>query len=566
MKKLINSILAFALIAGFLTLQSCDDDDEPQSSAKDITSFVFAGLDPEVTGNISGTTIIANVFPGTDVTSLVPTIQVSSGASVDPASGVAQDFSSPVTYTVTAQDGTTKDYTVTVSEESEVTYNGGTYTDDDFIPGITYNLVAGEEYLFDGLIFIEAGATLNIPAGTTVKFKNAPSTGDNTSSLIIARDAMIMAEGTAENPIIFTAELDDMTGNTLTPSDNAQWGGIIVLGNAPSYKAGVGNAEGDGIAIEGIASEETRGQYGGTQENDNSGVLKYVSIRYTGIGLAEGDEIQGLTLGGVGSGTTIDYIDIFSTADDGIEIFGGTVNIKHVAVAFSTDDDFDFDLGWRGNGQFLFTLMRSDAEGYDHAGEWDGADPNNAPLFSAPNIFNYTAIGPGGSAEGRQRAFLMREKFAGKLGNSIIVDFPGYAVQVENLADSDEDSYGLITTPIDGYQLEILNNTWAMIGNYDGENVSSVVDVSNGLPIADVVAELTDNMNKIETTTVINTLDRGTGVSNITVDPRPATNDTDVASVPAGMEQVNYRGAFAAGEPTWLAGWSSLSKFGYVTE
>ena len=79
-----------------------------------------------------------------------------------------------------------------------------------------------------------------------------------------------------------------------------------------------------------------------------------------------------MTLGGVGSGTTIDYVDIFSSADDGIEIFGGTVDIRHISVAFSTDDDFDFDLGYRGTGQYLFSLMRTDDEGYDHAGEWDG--------------------------------------------------------------------------------------------------------------------------------------------------------------------------------------------------
>ncbi|NMM47127.1 DUF5018 domain-containing protein [Marinigracilibium pacificum] len=560
MKKLINSILAFALIAGFLTLQSCDDD-ETQSSAKDITSFVFAGLNPQVDGQISGTSITASVFPGTDVTALVPTIAVSSGASVDPASGVAQDFTSPVTYTVKAEDGSTKSYTVTVSEASEVTYMGGTYTDDDFIAGITYNLVAGEDYLFDGLVFIEAGATLNVPAGTTVKFKNAPTTGDNTSSLIIARDAMIMAEGTSSNPIVFTAELDDDNEGVLTPSDNAQWGGLIMLGNAPAYKDGIT----DGIAIEGIDSEEVRGQYGGNDANDNSGVLKYVSIRYTGIGLAAGDEIQGLTLGGVGAGTVIDYIDIFSTADDGIEIFGGTVNIKHIAVAFSTDDDFDFDLGWRGNAQFLFTLMRNDVEGYDHAGEWDGADPDDAPLFSAPNVFNYTAIGPGQNATGRQRAFLMRENFAGKLGNSVIVDFPGYAMEIQNLTGTNQDSYGKITTPVDGYQLEILNNTWSAIKKYDGSTVASVVEPSDDTEISDVVAELTDNNNKISSSPIVS-ITRGSGVSDVTVDPRPTSNDDEVATVPSGMEQVNYRGAFAAGEATWLAGWSALSKFGYVTE
>jgi hypothetical protein len=227
-----------------------------------------------------------------------------------------------------------------------------------------------------------------------------------------------------------------------------------------------------------------------------------------------GDEIQGLTLGGIGNGTTIDYIDIFSSADDGIEIFGGTVNIKHISVAFSTDDDFDFDLGWVGHGQFLFALMGDQTVGFDHAGEWDGADPDDASLFSAPNIYNATFIGPGTAATGRGLAVLMRENFAGKLGNSILEDFPGVGIEVQDLGDANgdltNDSYERITVERDGYQVEILNNTWANFAGATDLNslVQATTDGNWTGQTADVDAELADNNNKYSATGILTSISR----------------------------------------------------------
>jgi hypothetical protein len=350
----------------------------------------------------------------------------------------------------------------------------------------------------------------------------------------------------------------------LGPGENQQWAGLILLGRAPAEKGGASE-----IQIEGIDSGEPRGIYGGTDPADDSGVLTYVSIRYTGFALngVAGDEIQGLTLGGIGSGTTLDYIDIFSSADDGIEIFGGTVNISHISVAFSTDDDFDFDLGWRGHGQFLFALMGDQTIGFDHSGEWDGADPDDADLFSAPNIYNATFIGPGTGASGRDKAILMRENFAGKLGNSILEDFPGKGIEVQDLGDGSgdlpNDSYERLTTPVGDYQIEITNNTWANFA--DATDLSSLVKASSGDggyagQTADVEAELADNANKYSATGVLGGISR---TPNGGLDPRPLTEDTEVATVPEGLQQVDYRGAFSSSE-NWLEGWSTLSKLGYM--
>ena len=535
------------------------DDDTPQMAPTISVTPTTETATPGATVNFTVTTASAS--------STVASVTANDGTTTEDVTGgtyaytvaatAAANSSITITFTVTDAAGMTN------TAQATITVQQGTIdiTDADLVAGGTYNWTNNNVYMLDGLVYLEAGGTLNIQEGTVIRFKAQPSNTDPTSSLIITNGAQIFAEGTATEPIIFTAELDDLAGGVLQPSDNRQWAGLILLGSAPAEKSGATS----GIQIEGIESTETRGSYGGTNPNDNSGTLRYVSIRYTGFALngQSGDEIQGLTLGGVGAGTTLDYIDIFSSADDGIEIFGGTVNVTHISVAFSTDDDFDFDLGWRGYGQFLFGLMLdgTNPEAYDHSGEWDGASPDDATLFSAPNLYNATFIGPGQNATGRQRALLLRESFAGKLGNSVLEDFPGAGIEVQDVdGNTTTDSYAVITQPREGFQLEVLNNTWAQFGGFDG-TVASMVSGSG--QTADVVAELTDNANTVLTTAYVGGISRATDGG---LDPRPAADDANVANVPAGLQQANYRGAFQAGQPTWLAGWSTLSKLGYLVD
>ena len=462
---------------------------------------------------------------------------------------------------------------------TDATGGGGETTrvdisDEDLVAGETYNWTADNEYFLTGLVFVGEGATLNIEEGTVVRFTEETG-GDNTSALIVTQGAQINAVGTPQAPIIFTAEADTV-GSGLLPTDWGLWGGVILLGNAPAEKGGV-TAD---ISIEGVDSDETRAVYGGDDPADNSGTLQYVSIRYTGVGIAPNSEIQGLTLGGVGNGTTIDHIDIYSSNDDGIEIFGGTVNISYASVAFATDDAFDFDEGWRGSIQFGFAIQ-TDAD-YDQVGEWDGSDPDDGQsLTAAPNLYNFTLIGPGQDATGAQRALIMRDAFAGKLGNSIIEDFPGIGIQVEDV-DGDVDSYNYITNPIDGgFQVEILNNTWAQFGGYsEDDGLSSLVEATEVVDdqgtedesddvvtftgvTDDVVAELTDNANDYSASAIVASISRATDGG---LDPRPAATTAATTTVPTGLEQVDYRGAFAPGEATWLAGWSTLSQEGILFE
>jgi hypothetical protein len=228
-----------------------------------------------------------------------------------------------------------------------------TITDASINAGETYTMTKDNVYLLDGFVYVESGATLVIEPGTVVKGKVVPSNGtDQTSALIIAKGGKIMAEGTAAEPIIFTGEIDDLSiTSDLTAADNQTWGGLIILGNS------IVGEDGGTDVIEGIPSSETRIQYGGNDPMDNSGILKYVSIRHGGSVLGADNEINGLTLGGVGAGTTIDYIEVFANKDDGIELFGGTVNITHAVVAFCGDDSYDMDESWNGYIQFALSLQ-----------------------------------------------------------------------------------------------------------------------------------------------------------------------------------------------------------------
>lgn len=427
-------------------------------------------------------------------------------------------------------------------------------TDESMESGQTYNWTANNTYILDGLVFVESGATLNIEPGTVIKGKTSPSTGDNTSSIIISKGATINAEGTPDQPIIFTSEDDDLNGNLL-PSDCGRWGGVIILGSAPSYADG--NTE---ILIEGLPSTETRGAYGGSNSGDNSGILKYVSIRYSGVGIAPGDEIQGLTLGGVGNGTTIEYIDIYASCDDGIEIFGGTVDIKYISAAFATDDAFDFDLGWRGNGQYLFALQLSGGgDAYDKVGEWDGAKPDDAALYTKPNLANMTFIGPGQSATGAQNAIVMRDAFGGSVYNSILVDFPGVGIEVEDL-ESGIDSYQRL---VDG-EIEIHNNTWAAFAG--ASDVDELVKITSGNPTSADATELKAHLNNNGNTNVgnniLNGISRTPGAGGL--DPRPSSGYDNAGPVPSGLESPGYRGAFDPNGENWLAGWSTLAKHGLL--
>jgi len=237
-------------------------------------------------------------------------------------------------------------------------------------------LSADTLYVLQGLYYVEAGATINIPAGTIIE-------GTPAATLVIKRDATIMAEGTASDPIVFTSHQEP---GFRAPGD---WGGVVILGNARH------NQPSDPYIEGGIIDA----QFGGTDDEDSSGVFKYVRIEYPGYRFELNNEINGLTMGGVGSGTEIHHIQVSYSFDDSFEWFGGTVNVHHLVAFGGTDDEFDTDFGYRGNMQFLFGLK--DPYNWDPNGQSNGFESDNeddsssqAEPHTHPVISNATLVGP----------------------------------------------------------------------------------------------------------------------------------------------------------------------------
>lgn len=435
-------------------------------------------------------------------------------------------------------------------------------TDADLNGGETYNWTKNNIYMLNGFVFLENAGILNIEAGTVIKGKETPTSGDNASALIITRGAKINAIGTSTEPVIFTAEIDDVTNATdLEATDRGLWGGLVILG--------YGNVAvtADTANIEGIPTTESRAVYGGSNDADNSGTLKYVSIRHGGAELAPGDEINGLTLGGVGSGTTFDYIEIIANSDDGIEFFGGAAQVTHLAVSYCGDDAVDYDLGYRGKGQFWFALLGSDDA--DNAGEHDGAKPDGETPYSNPTIYNATYIGSGvGAAAKNSTAIHFRDATGGTYANSIFQGFANHALEVEDLPEA---------KGVDSRQrmeegnLNLLNNLFFDFGAGDKFEVNATSGLLRSTPEAEdstaqfLISHLTTNNNSIENpglTAISRSNDGG-------LDPRPTAGSAAMkagASIPTGDEffkEVSYKGAF--GDLLWLKGWSALDEYGHLS-
>lgn len=228
----------------------------------------------------------------------------------------------------------------------------------------------GNTYILAGRIFVNEGVTLTIEPGVVVK--GEAGTGTNATALVVARGGKLMAEGTASAPIIFTSVADEIKPGMIASPNleadiNGLWGGVLVLGKAPISVS----SNASDFQIEGIPPSDTRGLYGGNDPTDNSGVIRYISIRHGGANIGEGNEINGLTLGGVGSGTVIENVEVVANQDDGIEWFGGTVNVKNAVVWNAGDDALDTDQSWSGTMDNFIVIS---GEETDHALEIDGPE------------------------------------------------------------------------------------------------------------------------------------------------------------------------------------------------
>ena len=409
-------------------------------------------------------------------------------------------------------------------------------------------------YILKEWVFVDSGAVLNIPAGTIIK--GEPGQAVDSKALIVARGGQIFAEGTADNPIIFTSVSDytDVTDD-LPLIARGLWGGVILLG-----KAVINTATGVG-QIEGISSEEPRAAYGGDDDNDNSGVFRYVSIRHGGSVIGANNEINGLTLGAIGSATTIDHVEVANNLDDGFEWFGGTVDCKYLVSINNGDDNFDYDEGWTGKGQFWFAFQ--EPTNGNHGGEHDGGTtPEDGLPFAIPSISNVTYIGCGINSPNIDNVFalMIRDNAGGHYGNTIFMEFPYEGTSIEDLADPNVDS----RQRLESGDLTLKNTIW---WNFGAGNTSDAIWPQDFVETYMTNAANSNDIVDPQLLTISWTNDG-------TLDPRP--NASGPAASGASFSDswyndpffsvVTYKGAFDPNATSlWTDGWTYMSQLGYTS-
>jgi hypothetical protein len=375
-----------------------------------------------------------------------------------------------------------------------------------------------KKYLLKGFVYVAEGVTLTIEAGTIIKGDK-----DTKGSLIVKTGAKIVAQGTAQKPIVFTSSQPKGTRSY------GDWGGIILLGKAKVNKSPA-TVEGENLST-----------FGGADDEDNSGILKYVRIEFAGIAFEPDKEINGLTFGGVGRGTTIDYVQVSYSGDDSFEWFGGTVNAKHLIAFRGLDDDFDTDNGYSGKVQFGLALRDpniadqcscSSSNGFESDNDGNGTDA--LPQTSA-SFANMSVMIAQGTVNGKYNTgALIRRNSAISLYNTLIVgaypkagiEFNGTASQ-NNFKTGKSDIKGLVLSGMNTFTLTTDSTRFYATERANKTNMS---------------------LNDLK-------LDGG---YNTYLSPKllPLSNSPlliSTVSLPSGFTTANYIGAF--GTEDWTLGW-----------
>jgi hypothetical protein len=403
-------------------------------------------------------------------------------------------------------------------------------------------------YLLQGFVYVLDGAVLRIEPGTVIKGV-AGTTSANFGNLFICQGGKIFAEGTPQNPIIFTAEADDTTDpEDLTAADTQLWGGVILLGKARINNAST--AAGDAASpkydiYEGLADAQAPGgqyvhRYGGNDDEDSSGVMRYVSIRHGGKLLESNKEVNGLSLCGVGRGTTVEYIEVFANSDDGFEFFGGSVNTRYLVSAFNQDEAFDADQGYNGKNQFWFGIQPADSveKGMEINGEPQERVTGSGVPVSNWEVYNATLIGAGartGNGSGNN-AFTFRAYTQVGIYNGIFTEFNGLPL-----------TGGALTT---GGAPKVENNLW---WGYTAPTFTpaTMFEASTG-----------------NTTNANPNLGGISREPDLILDPRPQTGSPALAGFKTPPQDGFYvaapfRGAFNA-VGNWAVDWTAIGNGGYL--
>lgn len=468
---------------------------------------------------------------------------------------------------------------------------------------------ADNVYSLQGQIFVLPGATLTIEAGTVIASVDG-------GSLAVSRGAQIFANGQSGAPIIFTSDDDRSTwaGNdpktgTWRASAN-EWGNLTLMGAGFISENGIPTNSATPSAsnfadMEGLTppAGTTIGQYGGGNDDDDSGVISYVSFRYGGRVVGLNNELNGLSLGGIGRGTDIHHIEIMNNVDDGIEIWGGTVNLKYFSIWNIGDDSLDIDQGWRGKAQFGlivqgYSLNAPQGSGVgDNAIEMDGAEDSFWQPVTTSTIYNMTVIGQPFSGDGLTA---WRDGARVQFRNSIFMDGGERVVRADGDDGDGASGYGAMgslsfadvwntpytsTSPINApgnpaafYTVQSSGNLTEIVGSVFYRNLnSSAYTEANA---RGVFAPGNDNVLISSTSPAaapIVSIIRSAPVTLngnlqqlqvIGLDPKPtnqALNSVSLAPGDSFFSRANYRGAFSPNtENNWLCGWTASDAFGFT--
>jgi len=475
---------------------------------------------------------------------------------------------------------------------------------------------SNNRYNLQGQIYVRPGATLTIQKGTVV----ASAAG---GSLAVTRDARLICQGTAAQPVIFTSKNDFNTwtaGNPNTGTWRAtanEWGNLTICGNAYIGKYGQGApstntaapAAGNYANMEGLtasSSTDTRTRYGGGNDFDTSGSLRFVSIRYGGLVVGLGNELNGLSLGGIGKETTIDHVEIMNNVDDGIEVWGGTVDMKYISIWNVGDDSFDIDHGWRGRAQFGLIVSgysipgAASGSGFPDAMiEIDGAAKSDAQPVTTCSLYNFTLVGQP-FATGRH-AIKFRDGARMQLRNSIIMDCPAEVIRndnTDNEATDGQTGYGYNGTLTFAQTFTTNWNVYSAVNPFPGGSDATEYPAQFNGKLTDfkgnvffnntnTAAYTTANANNVfaagngniqaaSTASPIQAITRGPNVISgtlvvqpvIRLDPRPKNGALTAATAPVDngfWVPVTYRGAFAS-DSNWLCGWTAADSFGFIID
>ena len=400
---------------------------------------------------------------------------------------------------------------------------------------------ADNTYYLNNQAFVKDGVTLTIEAGTEIVGRyDANYSADNPAPcLVVEQGGKVMAQGTADAPITFRSELSEDDPNY--GNGRGLWGGLIINGRAP-----IAN-EGGTAAVEGL----TGVLYGGSDPDDNSGVLRYIRVWNGGSSIAPDNEINGITLAGVGRGTTVEYCEVALNLDDGFEMFGGTVDLKYCSAVSVGDDAFDTDAGYQGRGQFLLVVRADDSDkGHEMDSKTNGdldSQPRSHPHFANVTVISSVAHG--------EDALRLREGTGGDFRNYIIHgandgvrnDDNGSEVVTQDLAEAAAAGHpdflyisgsmvmnGLADVPWDDFDEET-DGPWTGTYVMESAGLAYTVD-ANGLP---ATLDVTPPMNGV------------------------AYQVVDTVIEDEFFVQTDYKGAFSSDE-NWLDGWSYLSEAGLL--